>query len=134
MTKAMEMLERFPRSLSIDAQLLANTIDALSECESTCTQCADACLAEDDVQPLVKCITLNLDCADVCSATRRVISRQAEYEPDLIRPLLQACVASCKSCGDECEHHAAHMPHCATCAESCRSCERACQELLNATT
>jgi hypothetical protein len=133
MTKAKEMLDRFPRPLSIDAQLLANTIDALSECESTCTQCADACLAEDDVQPLVKCITLNLDCADVCSATRRVISRQAEYEPDLVRPLLQACVASCKSCGDECEHHAPHMPHCATCAESCRSCERACRELLNAT-
>jgi hypothetical protein len=43
----------------------------------------------------------------------RVISRPAGYDAEVARPLLQACVAICKSCGDECERHA-HMPHCRT--------------------
>jgi Domain of Unknown Function (DUF326) len=133
MTKVTEMLERYPRPLSVDAQLLAKTLDALSDCQTTCIQCADACLAEDDLERLVKCINLNLDCADICSATSRVLSRQTEYDPDVTRPLLDACITVCKSCGDECDHHAAHMPHCATCAESCRRCEQACRELLEAT-
>jgi hypothetical protein len=132
MTKTLEMLERYPRSINVDAQLLARTIDQLIECENTCTQCADACLAEQDLEPLVKCIRLNLDCADVCLASSRVISRQTEYDANIARALLDACVAACKSCGDECERHAPHMPQCATCAESCRRCEQACRELLGA--
>jgi hypothetical protein len=132
MTKALEMLERYPRSINVDAQLLATTIDRLVECESTCTQCADACLAEQDVATLIKCIRLNLDCADVCLTTSRVISRQTEYDANVTRPLLDACVTACKSCGDECERHATHMPHCATCAESCRRCDQACREFLGA--
>ena len=74
---------------------------------------------------------LCLDCADVCTATAGVIGRQAEYDASLIRPLLESCVAICRSCGDECERHA-HMPHCQICAEACRRCERACRELLDA--
>jgi hypothetical protein len=133
MTNVTEMLERYPRSLSIDTQLLAKTLDALSDCVSTCIQCADACLAEDDLASLVKCINLNLDCADVCSATSRVLSRQSEHDRNVTRPVLDACIAACKSCGDECARHAPHMPHCATCADSCRRCEQACRELLDAT-
>jgi hypothetical protein len=46
---------------------------------------------------------------------------------------LEACIAVCKSCGDECELHAQHgMEHCRVCAEECRSCEQACNELLQA--
>jgi hypothetical protein len=71
------------------------------------------------------------DCTDVCTATAAVISRPADYDADVARPLLQACAAICKSCGDECERHA-HMQHCRICAEACRRCERACRELLDA--
>ena len=133
MTSVIEMLERYPRSLGIDTQLLAKTLDALSDCASTCVLCADACLAEDDLAGLVKCVNLNLDCADVCSATSRVLSRRTEHDPNVARPVLTACIAVCKSCADECGRHAPHMPHCATCAESCRACEQACRELLDAT-
>ena len=38
---------------------------------------------------------------DICTATAGVISRPAEYDPGTTRPLLQACAAICKSCGDE---------------------------------
>jgi hypothetical protein len=132
MTNATAMLDTYPRDFNVDAQLLASTIDALVECANTCTQCADACLSERDVTPLVKCIRLNLDCADVCAATSRVVSRQTEYDANVTRPLLEACIAVCKSCGDECAGHAEHMAHCRVCAESCRRCETACRALLTA--
>ena len=55
----------------------------------------------------------------------RVTSRQASHDANVTRPLLEACVAICKSCGDECERHARHHEH-------CRVCEQACRQLLDA--
>lgn len=132
MAQAQTMLETYPRDLNLDPRLLSQTIEALIACENTCTQCADACLSEQDVASLTKCIRLNLDCADVCAATSRSISRQTDYDANVTRPLLEACIAACRSCGDECDRHGARMTHCAVCAESCRSCEQACRELLDA--
>lgn len=127
------MLETYPRTFNVDAGLLARAIDVLIECSNTCTQCADACLSEGSLSPeLAKCIRLNLDCSDVCATTSRVISRQTEYDANLTRPLLEACAAACKSCGDECSGHADHMEHCRVCADSCRRCEQVCRELLDA--
>ena len=129
---ATKMLDTYPREFNVDQQPLVRCIEACFDCEEACTQCADACLSEQEVQSLVKCIRLNLDCA-VCATTGRIVSRQTEYDANLTRPALEACVAACKSCGDECEKHGEHgMQHCTVCAESCRRCERACQELLEA--
>jgi hypothetical protein len=84
------------------------------------------------VADLVKCIRTCLDCADICTATLRVVSRQTEYDANITRPQLEACVAVCRSCGDECERHAEMHEHCRVCAEACRRCEQACNELLTA--
>jgi hypothetical protein len=132
MTNARAMLDTYPRTFNVDGELLARVIDAVVECANTCTQCADACLSEQDVASLVKCVRLNLDCADICTATSRVLSRQTEYDANVTRPQIEACIAACRSCGDECEGHGAHMEHCRVCAESCRRCEEACRELLAA--
>ena len=80
--------------------------------------------------PLRRCIELNLDCADVCTTTSRVVARVTERSPEVVRPLLEACIAACRACADECEGHADHMEHCRICAEACRRCEQACQELV----
>jgi len=91
------------------------------------------CLSEHDVASLVKCIRIDLDCADICAATARVLSRQTEYDANLTRAQLQACVVACQTCADECEQHAEHgMQHCVVCAAECRRCETVCQELLQA--
>jgi hypothetical protein len=89
-------------------------------------------LSERTVADMVKCIRLCLECTDVCGATVGVVSRQAEYDTNVTAPLLEACVAICKSCGDECERHARMHEHCRVCADACRRCERACRELLAA--
>jgi uncharacterized protein (TIGR03083 family) len=55
--------------------------------------------------------------------------------PDRLRPhyhpaALEACIATCKSCGDECARHAPYYEHCRVCEQACRRCEQACRELL----
>jgi len=131
MSYARQLLDGYQGTVNVDVALLGAAIDTMNDCAQACTADNDADLGEQDVTEMVRCIRLCTDCADVCTAAARVISRPAGYDADVARPLLQACVAICKSCGDECERHA-HMPHCRVCAEACRRCEQACRELLDA--
>jgi hypothetical protein len=131
-TRAKEMLDTYPGELGFDPEVLASAIDALATCTQTCTACADACLAEDDVADQRRCITSDLCCADVCAATLRVLSRQTAYDERITRAVLTACVEVCAACAEECERHAEHgMEHCRVCAEACRTCEDACRRLLD---
>ena len=131
MSFAKQLLHAHPRKVDVDADVLAATIDALSDCAEACTADADANLGERNVAEMVRCIRLCLDCVDVCTATAGVISRPVERDAGVVRPLLESCVAVCRSCGDECERHAAMHAHCRVCAEACRRCEQACRELLD---
>ena len=82
---------------------------------------------------MARCIRLDLDCADICATTERVISRQTEYDANVTRAQLEACIAACRTCGDDCEEHGRQgMEHCAVRAEQCRRCEQACRALLDA--
>jgi hypothetical protein len=132
MSYARQLLDTYPGTFNVDGAVLADASDAVNDCAQACTSCADDSLAEQDITALVKVIRLDLDCADVCTATVRVLSRQTEYDANLTRSLLETCVTSCKSCGDECERHAAMHEHCRVCAEACRRCEQACRQLLAA--
>jgi Domain of Unknown Function (DUF326) len=132
MSYARQLLDTYPGSAGVDAGVLATTIDALSDCAQACTADVDADLSEQNVTEMITCIRLCLECTDICAATVGVISRPAAYGASVTRPLLEACVASCKSCGDECERHARMHEHCRVCAEACRRCEQACRELLAA--
>lgn len=133
MSYANEMLETYPREYNVDKDVLVRCIEACYDCAQACTACADDCLGEGDVTELVKCIRLNADCADICFTTGRVVSRQTEYDANLTRAIVEACLQACRSCGDECERHGEQgMDHCRVCAEACRRCERACEGLLEA--
>ena len=132
MSYARQMLDTYPRTLTVDANALAAAIDATNDCAQACAADTDADLSEQNLAEMVKCIRLCLDCTDICTATNRVLSRLAEYDADATRALLESCVAVCKSCGDECERHAPHYAHCRVCTEACRRCERACEDLLAA--
>ena len=123
------MLETHPGTGHVAAGPLSAAIAACGICAQVCTACADDCLGEGNPD-LASCIRLNLDCADVCSATARVICRQTEVESDVLRTMLEACIAACRACADECARHADHHEHCAVCTEVCRECETACARLL----
>ena len=123
------ILRTHVRPLAADVTLLGRCLDECGACEATCTICADACLAEDDVRDLVHCIRLCLDCADACAAAVRILGRQTDPHPPTQLNTLEACLAACRACADECELHSHHHEHCRLSAEECRRCERACVEL-----
>ena len=132
MTHARRMLETNPSGAAVDAAALVECIEACFDCAQACTACADACLGEDDPKSLVRCIRLNLDCTDICEATGKILSRQAAFEPQMVRGALQTCAQAARLCGDECENHAQHgMEHCRICAEACRRCESACNNIVS---
>jgi len=132
MAYARPLLEAYPRELGVDVDVLSRCIEACYECSQACTACADADLGEEQVAELIRCIRLCEDCADVCVVAGRVASRQTERDANATRTVMQACVDTCRVCGDECERHAPHHVHCRICAEACRRCEAACQELVRA--
>ncbi len=131
MAQAQAMLDTFPGTSGVDRRQLADTIEALAGCATTCTQCADACLSEPSVADMTACIRLDLDCADICGATARLVARQTHHDAAVTRAMLEACIAVCSACATECGQHS-HMEHCRICAEECRRCEQACRTLLSA--
>jgi hypothetical protein len=70
---------------------MAMSVRPCPGCSPTPAGAADAGLREQDRAEMVTCIRLCLD--------------RREYDAAVTRPLLEACVAICKSCGDERERH-----------------------------
>ncbi len=132
MSRAMEMIETYPKDINNDRKLFARCIEACFDCSQTCTACADACLSEERIAELAKCIRTDLDCAGICDTTGRILSRHTGYDANITGAVLQACAQTCRSCGDECERHADVHAHCRICAEACRQCEQICREVLAA--
>lgn len=131
MSYARQILASSGRKSPLDAEAMVEAIDALSDCIQACIADTDADLGEKDLADMVKCIRLCLDCTDVCEATLGLLSRPAEYDANVVRPMLESCVAICKTCGDECERHAHDHEHCRVCEEACRRCEATCRGLLD---
>jgi Domain of Unknown Function (DUF326) len=132
MSYARQMLDTYRRTFDADVGVLAAAIEALVDCAEACNADNAADLSEQNVSAMVTCIRLCLDCTDICTAAARVVSRLTDYDAAVTRPLLQACVAVCASCGAECERHAGTHEHCRVCGEACRRCEQACRALLDA--
>jgi hypothetical protein len=132
MTYAAPISQADPSKPAVDRNALVEGIQACFDCAQACAADADADLGEQQVQAMIRCIRLCLDCADVCLATGRILSRQTAFDPAVARAALQACVQTCKVCGDECQLHAQHgIAHCQTCMEACRRCEQACKTVLS---
>jgi Domain of Unknown Function (DUF326) len=127
-----EIFALHPRPTDLDHKVVLRCIEECLDCAVSCTACADASVAEEDVVDLRKCIRLCLDCADVCDATGRVLTRQTEHVATTARAQVSACRELCRACAEECERHAQHHEHCRICAEECRRCEEACSAVLNA--
>lgn len=126
------ILKAAPQRLTVDAQLVADAIDAASACAVVCSACASACLSEDDPGAMATCVRDDLDCADLCGVTARHLARLNASDKQLTLTVLAACIEACVQCAGSCEPHAAHHEHCRLCLEACRRCEQACQALLDA--
>jgi hypothetical protein len=132
MSYASQILDTVKFDSRLDRGILGATLDALNACVQACILDTDADLSEPDLADMVKCVRLCLHCTDICTATAGVLSRPAEYDVGVVRPLLESCIAICASCGDECARHAPLHDHCRVCETACRQCEQACRKLLGA--
>ena len=86
---AREILVTSGRESPLDSRLVGDALDALTDCTQACIADIDADLGEKDLADMVRCIRLCLHCTDVCVATAGVLSRPAEYDPNVVRPLLE---------------------------------------------
>ena len=128
--KTKEMLMSHPRKSAVEMQNVVACIAACVECADACTACADACVGEEKVKTLAKCIRVDLDCADICQTTARILTRQTETIPQLVRAQLETTLTASRLCAEECEKHAEMHQHCRVCASVCRNCEQVCRQLL----
>ena len=133
MTYTKDMLDAAPNGVPVITADVAAAIDACLSCLQSCTSCADADLAEQDVAEMATCVALCVTCADVCDVTARLLSRPAHWDRFTVHRSLQACVRSCTNSAEECAKHAHHR-HCAICEKVCRACIAACDTLLDAET
>jgi hypothetical protein len=132
MSFARQILDTYTLDPRLDRGFLGETIDALNDCIQACIVDTDADLSEPDLADMVKCVRLCLHCTEVCTATAAVLSRPAEFDTLVVKPLVESCIAICQSCGDECERHAQMHDHCRVCEQACRQCEQACRKFLDA--
>src|SRR5260221_14217985 len=99
-------------------------IEACRACATLSTQCARACLLENDVKSMTRCIQLDLECAALCNAAAQVMS----FNGELSGQLCHLCESICNSCAQECEDPP-EMQHCRDCAAACRHCAEVCAHM-----
>lgn len=128
----LDMLNSAPQKLTVDAQLVADAIDAASACAVVCSACASACLSEEGPGAMATCVRDDLDCADLCDVTARHLARLNASDKRLTLSLLAACIEACVQCASSCAPHRDHHEHCKLCEQACNRCEQACQALLDA--
>ena len=100
MSYARQLLDAYPVTVTVDADLLAATIDAVSDCAQACTADTDADLGEQNLAEMVTCVRLCLNCTDICTATAGVISRLAGYDPSHQWPVLRRWLESAQAAYD----------------------------------
>lgn len=105
---------------AMDMELLQACLDACAACEQACTVCSTQMLS---------CAPACGNCADMCNTMMRSMLRMQGMTPAAMMALLDACIAMCQACEDECREHAAHSVVCEMCAQSCRACADACMAL-----
>lgn len=75
------------------------------------------------------CAPACMNCADMCSTMMRAMLRMQEMTPAVMMSMLDACMAMCQMCEDECRAHADHNVVAEMCAQACRACADACRAL-----
>jgi hypothetical protein len=109
---------------------LTVAIDALRDCEQTCTSCAMAMV---ETGGMVVEVRRALDCADLCDAAERVLSRGPAPDPRVVGAAVEAAAVACEASAAACHAHAGHHDHCrlhSTSAQAAADALRALQKTL----
>jgi hypothetical protein len=105
---------------------LAAAIDALRDCEQTCTSCSMAMVESGDMVAEVRAA---LDCADLCDAAERVLSRGPASNPRVVAASVEAAAVAREASATACGAHAGHHAHCRLHSLSAQACADALRTL-----
>lgn len=108
---------------------VAAAIDALRDCEQTCTSCAMAMVETGGMATEVR---RALDCADLCDAAERVLARGPHSDPSVVAAAVEAAAVACEASAAACGAHADHHEHCRLHSSSARACADALRALQKA--
>jgi hypothetical protein len=70
-----------------------------------------------------------MNCADMCNTMMRSMLRMQGMTPAVMMAMLDACIAMCQMCMDECMQHADMSEVCKMCAQACKACMDACMQM-----
>lgn len=129
---AMQMMEMHSKDMpasGMDMTLMQECIEACSACEQACTMCAGAMTMSAD---MAKCMGMCLNTADMTNTMMHAMMRPNGMHAESMMMMLQATVAMCSACAEECMMHADMSEDCRMCAESCRQSAMACQKMMDA--
>ena len=117
MMDAMSKDMKMPGMDTMDMAAMQACMDACSACEQACVVCSTQEMS---------CATACMNCADMCNTMLRAMLRMSGMTPAVMVSMLEACIAMCQLCMDECMRHAEMSEVCRMCAQSCQACMDAC--------
>jgi hypothetical protein len=109
---------------------LVECAKACISAELACSATAAGVLRGSNIDRLRSCFSLCLDTADICGTTGKLLTRNLDSDPEVLRAILEACARASATCGAECLRYGAVHALCKTCADTCHDCERECDRLL----
>jgi hypothetical protein len=90
-------MESMPDMAMMDMSVLQACMDACAACEQACTVCSTQ---------MMDCAPACMNCADMCHTMMRSMLRMQGMTPASMMAMLDACIAMCQMCMDECMEHA----------------------------
>lgn len=113
-------MKSMPGMEMMDVAIMQACMDACSACEQACTVCS---------MQMMDCAPSCMNCADMCNTMMRSMMRMQGMDAASMMAMLDACIAMCQKCMDDCLAHAAHSEVCRMCAQACQACMDSCMEM-----
>lgn len=104
----------------MDMSVMQACMDACAACEQACIVCSTQ---------MMDCSVACMNCADMCGTMMRSMMRMQGMTAPVMMSMLDACIAMCRMCMDECMQHAEHSDVCRMCAQACKACMDACMAM-----
>lgn len=130
MLQRQAIIHNHPQAIGLNTRVLEQGVTACRDGAATLRSCADLSLTRADVASRRYLVRSLLDGDDVCQATARLVLRQTDPDPRLLRRQLEACLRACRVCDAELQKYARRPGPERLGSEACSTCVHHCEQLL----
>lgn len=130
MFRRQDIMRNHPQTIGLNTRVLEQGVAACLDCATTLRSCADISLTRSDVASRRYLVRSLMDGADVCQVTARLLLRQTDPDPRLLRRQLEACLRACQVCDAESQRYALRPGPERLSSEACSACVESCKRLL----